>query len=167
MIKNKGIFGYKVPTTNLYYSKSFVFPKAKRRLSFPHLIKKTNEGDPGRYSETIEKTQARFWKGPGKFSKANKETTTSATIKKSESQPGPGHYLKSESKDENFFSFGKDEKFSFFSNIEAISEEVPSSWDYTPFPFERKKWIFRILNKFFRNLLKRRLQKQNCFEVFH
>jgi hypothetical protein len=131
------IEGYQPSSTCHYLSHDYSFPKAERNLQVGSSTTSNDEAGPASYSDTLEMTQKRFWLKPsGTFSKAAKETFVSASLKKTHSLPGPGHY-KTEEKNESFKGpkavFGKDSRPGLFDNIEALSQGIPDSFKYRPF----------------------------------
>jgi hypothetical protein len=133
--------GYTVPKTCLYISKEFSFPKSNPKNTKKKLI---NFPDPAKYSDTIEASEKKYWfNSSGYFIKDKKDTLISRSLKSLMHNPGPGHYFQKlpDKKQTNQIlgKFDKQQRITFFSNVEAFSEDTPSSWDYTPFPFDVKK----------------------------
>ena len=59
-------------------------------------LKKDPYPDPSKYSPTLEKSQATYWKSSiGKFTTTKKVSYLEEEISRSKSNPGPGAYNKS------------------------------------------------------------------------
>jgi hypothetical protein len=99
-IGNKtGIEGYTVAKTCNYFRRDYKFPVSKRKTFSSQSKIRAKEPGPTTYNEPYEKLHKRLWKKPnGKFLKAKKLTIIDEAKKKGRLTPGPGEYLKLESK---------------------------------------------------------------------
>jgi hypothetical protein len=140
-----GIDGYIIPKTNLYLKKDHKFPKEKRTDAMTIAMKRSQEPDPSKYSPDFQTTLKTNWvKSYGKFLTAKKKTIIDDVMKQSKTLPGPGDYFKEEKKmifknDIRYTLCSKTDRLSFLSTVQALSSEIPCSWQYNPHQVNLKK----------------------------
>ena len=89
------IQGYEPPKTCLFISRDAGLGKDKRKNFTEDLINQTKYTDPGKYSDTLEASEKKYWSIPSCiFGKEKRETLTAKAMKRSKSIPGPGDYFK-------------------------------------------------------------------------